>query len=172
MRHFSLLLTAAACGLVAVAAAAQDAQPPTKAEPPAAQTGLSNLNDTVSQLRDEQQQTEAPAPADAPPAAPAPASESPPPAAEPVATPPATPPVHMLTGPAMPLTRSETAQVAEIVARGRLIGSIARSGQIATQDMLSRVPNPDSAGISGWIAMPEGNGTTVTFYADGVDGAP
>jgi hypothetical protein len=32
--------------------------------------------------------------------------------------------------------------------------------------MLARVPNPDGAGISGWLAEGEGNGVTVTFYAD------
>ena len=170
MRLSSLFLTSAACGLLAVAAAAQDAaQPPAKAEPPASQTGLSNLNDTVSQLRDDQQAetpAQAPAPAEAQPA-PAPA-----PAAEPPAVPTPTAPVRQLTGPPQPLSRAETEELTRIVARGRLIGTIARAGQIATQDMLSRVPNPDSAGISGWIAMPEGNGATVTFYADGADGAP
>jgi hypothetical protein len=32
--------------------------------------------------------------------------------------------------------------------------------------MLDRVSDPESAGISGWIAEPEGNGVAVTFYAD------
>jgi len=52
------------------------------------------------------------------------------------------------------------------VLRGRLLGLIDRSGRFATQDMLSRISDPGAAGISGWIAEPEGNGVTVTFYAD------
>jgi hypothetical protein len=32
--------------------------------------------------------------------------------------------------------------------------------------MLSRVSDPDGAGISGWLAETEGNGVSVTFYAD------
>jgi outer membrane biosynthesis protein TonB len=183
MRLSSLLLTCATASLLGVAAAAQEAAPPTgapaKAEPT---TGLSGLQDTVSQLRDEQQ---AENPNQSPPA---PATESaapPPPAAEPAPephaapaptteaapAPPAQPPVRALTGPPQPVSRAETAQLTQIVARGRLIGSIARAGQLATQDMLAHVPDPNAAGISGWIAMPEGNGTTVTFYTEGAEGA-
>ena len=33
--------------------------------------------------------------------------------------------------------------------------------------MLSRISDPNAAGITGWIAEPEGNGVAVTFYADG-----
>jgi hypothetical protein len=57
------------------------------------------------------------------------------------------------------------------VARGRTLGAIARAGQVGTQDMLARIPDPDAAGISGWLAEPEGNGVTVYFYALGADGA-
>jgi hypothetical protein len=32
--------------------------------------------------------------------------------------------------------------------------------------MLTRVANPDGAGITGWLAEAEGNGVSVTFYAD------
>ena len=56
--------------------------------------------------------------------------------------------------------------------RGRLLGAIARAGQIGTQDMLAHVSNPDGAGISGWIAVPEGNAVTVIFYAAAANGAP
>jgi hypothetical protein len=80
--------------------------------------------------------------------------------------------VPILTGPALPLSRAETAQLAANVERGRLLANIARAGQIATQDMLVRVPDPNAAGISGWIAVPEGNATAVIFYAEGADGAP
>jgi hypothetical protein len=152
MRLKPMLLTAAAAGLIAVAAAAQDAQPP--AEPAAkAEPGLSDLSNTVEGLQDE-----APAPAQAeaaPPArTPAPAPPPPPPAPAPAAGPPA------------PLTGADRAALEASVARGRLIGGIARAGLMATRDMLSRVSDPDGAGITGWIAEAEGNGSTVTFYAD------
>ncbi|HEY5713585.1 MAG TPA: hypothetical protein VIT38_16945, partial [Allosphingosinicella sp.] len=86
MRLASLLLTCATAGLIGVAAAAQDAAPPAgppaKAEPT---TGLSGLQDTVSQLSDEPQPDVQPPPAPAaldqpappPTPAPAPAAEAP-----------------------------------------------------------------------------------------------
>ena len=74
------------------------------------------------------------------------------------------------SAPAPPLTRAELAQVERNAERGRLLAAIARAGMIATQDMLSRVSDPDGAGITGWIAEPEGNAMAVTFYADGNDG--
>ena len=66
----------------------------------------------------------------------------------------------------------ERASFAAAVQRGRLLGAIARAGQIGTQDMLAHISNPDSAGISGWIAVPEGNAVTVIFYAAAANGAP
>lgn len=153
MRRSSLLLTAACAGLLAVAATAQDAQPP--AEPPAkaepAQPGLLDLRETVQGLQDETPPAPTPTPAPAPtPPAPAPAPTAPPP----------------------PLTRAQRAELDAAVVRGRLLGAIARAGIIATQDMLSRVSDPASAGISGWLAEPEGNAVTVTFYAEGTEAAP
>jgi hypothetical protein len=158
MRFSSLLLTASAAAMLAVTAAAQDspqpAEPPAKAAetppPPAPAPGLSDLRDTVNQLQD----TPPPAAAPAPPPPPAPA-----------------PPPPRFRRPAGPLTRAEQAQLDAAVARGRTLGAIARAGQVVTQDMLARVPDPDAAGISGWIAEPEGNGVIVTFYALGADGA-
>ena len=38
--------------------------------------------------------------------------------------------------------------------------------------MLSRVSDPEAAGIAGWIAEPEGNGVTVTFHAEAQGDAP
>ena len=38
--------------------------------------------------------------------------------------------------------------------------------------MLSRVSDPEAAGIAGWIAEPEGNGVTVTFHAEPQGDAP
>jgi hypothetical protein len=149
------LFLAAAAAVLAVAAAAQDAappaEPPAQAEPPA--TGLSDLQETVRGLQDE-----AP-PAETPDPAPAPVPAPPPPPRAPVA------------GPVQPLTRADRAALDAAAARGRLLGAIAAAGQVATRDMLARVSDPDGAGISGWIAEPEGNGIAVTFYADGAAGA-
>ncbi|HYI64632.1 MAG TPA: hypothetical protein VEW71_07080 [Allosphingosinicella sp.] len=161
MRISALLLPAAALGAALTAAAAQDAappaDPPAKAEQPA--PGLSDLDETVEELQDEA------APADAPPVEPpaTPPAETPAPA--PVAPPPTSAPPRV-AGPIEPLTRAQRAELEAAAARGRLLGVIARAGIVATQDMLSRVSDPDGAGIAGWIAEPEGNGVAVTFYAD------
>lgn len=151
LRISALLLPAAA--FAAAAAGAQDAappaDPPAKAEQPA--PGLSDLDETVEGLQDEAQPAEGPAETPAPAPAPVPVPTAPPPAA---------------TLPSEPLTRAQRAQLEAAAARGRLLGVIARAGIVATQDMLSRVSDPDGAGIAGWIAEPEGNGVAVTFYAD------
>jgi hypothetical protein len=165
MRFSKLLLAFAAAGAVCAAAAAQEQehpQEPAKQEPPApkqdqasetnpapastpAPGGLEALQGTVNELQD--------------PAAATPAEPSAPPRAAQAA--PAAP-----AAPAPPLTRAELTQLQRIVERGRLLAAIARSGMIATQDMLSRVPDPEGAGITGWLAEPEGNAMAVTFYAD------
>ena len=72
--------------------------------------------------------------------------------------------------PAPPLTRAEIAQVERSAERGRLLIAIARAGILATQDMLTRVSDPEGAGIAGWIAEPEGNAMAVTFYSADEDG--
>ena len=165
MRKPTLLLTATAAALLTVAAMAQDPAPP--AEAPA--KGLSDLGATVEELQDQ-------------PAAEAPAAESPPaeapaeaPAQERAATPPAPPtppPAAPSNRPPEPLTRAQRDQLVANTQRGRLLGAIAAAGQIATRDMLSRIADPEAAGIAGWIAEPEGNGVAVTFYAEGADGTP
>jgi hypothetical protein len=66
----------------------------------------------------------------------------------------------------------EQAAIEAATRRGRLLGAIARAGQIGTQDMLAHVSDPNGAGISGWIAVPEGNAVTVIFYAAAANGAP
>jgi hypothetical protein len=179
MGRYHLFLTASAAGLLAVAAAAQESAAPVDASSNSStsagpSTGLAGLRDTVSTLSDEPAPAQEPAPretAQQPSAAPAASPEAAPaPEALPAPTP--HPRVPILTGPPQPLSRAETAQLEANVARGRLLGAIARAGQLATQDMLSRIPDPSTAGISGWIAEPEGNGATVTFYADGTAGAP
>jgi hypothetical protein len=157
MRLTKALLGATAIALAA-SVAAQEATPP--AEPPAKQGGLQDLQDTVNQLQDEPAPAETPAPPPPAPAPPPPPTPAPPPPAAAPQPPPA------------PLTRAERAQLDAAVQRGRLLGAIARAGIVATQDMLSRVSDPAGAGIAGWLAEPEGNGVTVTFYAEGAAGAP
>lgn len=176
MRLPNLLLSGAAAGLLAAAAAAQNAappaDPPAKAEAePATAPGLSDLEETVQGLRDDappaaEPPAEPPAePAAEPPAiAPAEADPAPEaPAPQPQPTAPAPAPLVM---PPLPLSRAQLAELDAAAQRGRLLGLIDRSGRFATQDMLSRVSDPSAAGITGWIAEPEGNGVTVTFYAD------
>jgi hypothetical protein len=153
MRPAPLFLTASAAALLAVSALAQGTAPP-------AENGLSGLSNTLETLQDNPQ-PEAQAPAQEP--APTPS----PPAPEPTPTPPPAPaPRPVLTGPPQPLSRAERATLDAAVQRGRLLGLIDRSGRFATQDMLSRISDPNAAGITGWIAESEGNGVTVTFYAD------
>ena len=172
MRLAPLFLTASAAALLAVNALAQEAAPP---EGNVAESGLSGLSNTIETLEDTPPPAEAaPAPVtpqeqeQAPPAA-APPAEAPPTQAAPAETP-APAPRPVLTGPPQPLSAPELAALAAAVQRGRLLGLIDRSGRFATQDMLSRVSDPAAAGIAGWIAEPEGNGVTVTFYADSDSG--
>ena len=159
MRRAKFLIGATLCALAA-AAVAQDAQPAAEPE----RMGLSYLESRVSGGRDD-----APAP-DA--TAPAPAAEPAASAAAPTATttPSPTPRTAAPARAAPPLTEAQQAALDQLSERGRQLIAIAGAGQIATQDMLSRVSNPDEAGIDGWIAEPEGNGVTVTFYADENDG--
>jgi hypothetical protein len=167
MRLTRPLLGLAAASLAAIAAA-QEAQPPE--EQPAQETpqpGLSGLEDTVEQLRDEQPPAETPA---APPS-----REAEPPAVPvPTVDAPATPAPPASARPAFvePLTRAQRNTLDAAAQRGRTLGVIARAGIVATQDMLSRVSDPAGAGISGWLAEPGGNAVTVTFYAEGDGTAP
>ena len=71
------------------------------------------------------------------------------------------------SAPAAPLTRAEISELERATERGRLLIAIARAGILATQDMLTRISDPEGAGISGWIAEPAGNAMDVTFYASG-----
>lgn len=164
MRLAPLLLAASAAALLAVNALAQESAPPAGN---AAGPGLSDLSNTVEGLQDAPPPVEA-APQEQAPAAAAPQPDTPPPTPMPTPTP---APRPVLTGPPLPLSRTEIAALEASVQRGRLLGLIAASGRFATQDMLSRVSDPNAAGITGWIAEPEGNGVTVTFYAD-TDGGP
>jgi len=191
MRLPTLILSCAAAALIAAGAGAQDpAAEPAPETTEKAEPGLSDLSETVETLSDdpppvEQVEPAAPAaaaaqpvPDEPAPAEPAPAEPAPdePAPDEPVAAPepPAVPPPEQSAAPTpapgaapAPLTRAQRDALLVASQRGRLLGVIASAGQLATQDMLSRVPNPGEAGISGWIAEPAGNGVTVTFYADG-----
>lgn len=71
---------------------------------------------------------------------------------------------------APPLTSAQIAEVNRAAARGRELIALTRAGILATQDMLSRVANPEATGIEGWVAAQEGNGTTVIFYDNTDDG--
>ena len=165
-------LPLAALSLAAIAAA-QDAPQPaptTTAAPPAQPAepappphrGLSGLEDTVNQLQDTPAPAaEPPAPTPAPAPAPAEAASSPAPPARP-----------RTVVPRSQQAEEEHAALEAATQRGRLLGAIARAGQIGTQDMLAHVSDPSAAGISGWIAVPEGNAVTVIFYAAAANGAP
>jgi hypothetical protein len=161
-------LSFTAIALVAVAATAQ-----TRA--PAPGDRLSGLSDTLNGLSDDTNAMAAEPPPAAPdpgntlnqpvmaePATPAPA-ETPPAPPPPVPAPAGRPALVM---PPEPLTRAQLASLQAAATRGRLLGMIERAGRAATQDMLTRIANPDGAGISGWLAEAEGNGVSVTFYAD------
>ncbi|HET9429463.1 MAG TPA: hypothetical protein VFO69_14005 [Allosphingosinicella sp.] len=161
--RFATFLTGVAAVAIAVSAAAQNApsSPPEKAA--GSDFGLSDLSGTVNQLSD-QRTSEAQAAAEPQAATGAvPQAET---AAAQVSSAPAP-----ATGTLPPLDSEQRAEMARAAARGRQIFAIARAGMLATQDMLSRVADPAAAGISGWIAEPEGNAMLVTFYSDS-DGGP
>jgi len=168
MRLTKLFATACAAALLAAGGAAQEAEPA-----PDEERRLPGLDYVLDGLSDELPAVEAQAEeqprADETDAVTETGEEEEEPEAEERAeqAPPAPP-----AAPPQPLTRAQIAELAERAARGRQIAAIAGAGQMATQDMLSRVSDPEGAGISGWIAEPEGNGTTVTFYADDGEDAP
>jgi hypothetical protein len=68
--------------------------------------------------------------------------------------------------PVAPPTAEERQRLFAAATRGRLLFDLAAAGQITTRDMLSRVADPAAAGISGWVAAPEGEGLSVVYYAD------
>jgi hypothetical protein len=171
------------------------AQDPAPAGQPQERTGLSDLESTVNQLLEEENdpasaddrntgqpdspeagstpaedETQPESPPEAPESQPAAEPATAPPLEEPAAAPAADASPQTPPRPAPPLTRAERAEVDRIAERGRLLIAIARAGILATQDMLTRVSDPDAAGIDGWIAEPEGNAVTVTFYAEGEAG--
>ncbi len=152
--RFQTLLLPALVGSLAAAAIAQTPPAETPVPPPAQVEGqgLSDLTTTVQGLEDQtlpaaEPATPAPAPTPAPVPRPAP----------PVASAPA-------------LTTAQIAAVNRAAMRGRELVAITRAGMIATQDMLSRVTDPEAAGIDGWITEIEGAATVVTFFDNANDG--
>jgi hypothetical protein len=67
-------------------------------------------------------------------------------------------------------TAAETAELRRVVNRGRQLFEIDRAARLTTRELLTRVADPAAAGVVGWIAEPEGNGITVTYYAQGSAG--
>ncbi|WP_129791947.1 hypothetical protein [Sphingosinicella sp. CPCC 101087] len=176
MRFPKLLAAAAAIGLAAFPASAQDEAP---SDP---SSGLSDLESTVNELLEEETSpagaAEAPAAEPAQPGNALSEADEPTRPAEPEAdaepVEPARPAGRTApqapSSPAPTLTRAEQAAVERAAERGRLLIAIARAGILATQDMLTRISDPEGAGITGWIAEPQGNAMDVTFYAAGTDG--
>jgi len=84
-------------------------------------------------------------------------------AQRPAAAPAARAPARSTTPP----TAEERQRLTAAGQRGILLFEIARAGQLTTQDMLARVTNPAGAGIAGWVATPETDGTmSVVYYAE------
>jgi hypothetical protein len=156
--------------LAAAAATAQPAEEPAPQVEPAPR--LQDVEATLDQLlREEEGQGQSQAPAD-------PATTAAEPALPPVSPPAASPEPRSTSAPAAgppsppapPLTRAQMAEIDRTVERGRLLIAIARAGIVATRDMLSRLSDPAGAGVTGWIAEPEGNAVAVTFYGNGESG--
>lgn len=72
--------------------------------------------------------------------------------------------------PRLALTAEQSAELRQAVTRGRALAVFDQAARLTSADMLSRLPDPDQAGITGWVALPEGNGVTVTYYARAGDG--
>jgi hypothetical protein len=63
------------------------------------------------------------------------------------------------------LSAEQRAELQQAVTRGRALFVLDQAARQTSADMLAKIPNPSDAGVVGWIAMPEGNGITVTYYA-------
>jgi hypothetical protein len=57
-----------------------------------------------------------------------------------------------------------------VVNRGHQLFEIDRAARLTTRELLTRIPDPAAAGVAGWIAEPDGNGVTVTYFAQGANG--
>lgn len=67
------------------------------------------------------------------------------------------------------VSAEEQAELERALARGRALFQLEDAARNATREVRSALPDPAAAGITGWIAVPEGNGTTVTFYGREAD---
>lgn len=75
-------------------------------------------------------------------------------AAQPAATPPAP----------LELSAEQRTRLTNAVAHGRALAVLDQVYRSASLDARSRVPAADAEAIAGWIAQPQGNGVTVTYY--------
>jgi hypothetical protein len=114
------------------------------------------------------QTTQPPAPGAQPPAStaqpPAAATQPPAPAAQTAA------PAAQRPAQAAQPSAEETAELRRVVNRGRQLFEIDRAARLTTRELLTRIPDPAAAGVVGWFAQPEGNGLTVTYYAQADNG--
>ncbi len=70
------------------------------------------------------------------------------------------------TAPPAPLVldAGQRAALETAVTRGRALAVLDQISRTATADARARIPAADAEAIVGWIAQPEGNGVTVTYY--------
>jgi hypothetical protein len=64
----------------------------------------------------------------------------------------------------MELNAEQRSALELAVARGRALAVLDQVFRTASADARSRIPAADAEAIAGWIAQPEGNGVTVTYY--------
>jgi hypothetical protein len=69
------------------------------------------------------------------------------------------------TTPRLELTAEQRTELRQAVMRGRALAVLDQAGRVSTRDMLARVPAADRGALAGWIAQPEGNGVTVTYFS-------
>ena len=67
--------------------------------------------------------------------------------------------------PHLELSAEQQAELRQSVTRGRALAVLLEASRVTTRDMLARVPEAERDTIVGWIARPEGNGVTVTYFA-------
>jgi hypothetical protein len=71
-------------------------------------------------------------------------------------TPPPAPPLE--------LTEAQQTQLSQALVRGRALAVLLQASRVSTRDMLVRLPVSQRGDVVGWIALPEGNGVTVTYF--------
>lgn len=72
--------------------------------------------------------------------------------------------------PKLVLSDEQKAELQQSLLRGRALAILDQSARLTSADMLTRIPDPAGAGIAGWVALPEGSGVTVTYYAPADEG--